>query len=111
LDLTMQIASEYKRHTLSVPSYATLDRPQNVDIGNSSLDEIRDLVRRADSHDAQCIAIVCTNLPGTSIVAELERELGKPILDSISVTYWAVCRSVGVNPRRVGWGQLLEQFS
>lgn len=107
-DLTQKIIAEYARHNISVPSYAILDKSVNTEIGNTSFDDIRTLLRESDSREADCISILCTNLPGTSLVAEMEKELGKPILDSISVTYWAGCRLAGAPTIRQGWGHLLE---
>ena len=107
-DLTRKIIAEYARHGLDVPSYAILDKFQNTEIGNTPLDEIVNLVRRADSAQAQCISVVCTNLPAASLVSELERELGKPVLCSIAVTYWKGCRLAGAHSKRPDWGMLLN---
>jgi hypothetical protein len=72
--------------------------------GNNPFDVIRQLLRDADSPQAECIAVVCTNLAATSLVEEMERELGKPIIDSIAVTFWKGCmlRRHRAEDRRLG---------
>lgn len=107
-DLTQKIIAEYARHAVEVPSYAILDKFQNTEIGNTPLDDVVALIRRADSPQTQCISVVCTNLPAASLVGELEAELGKPILCSIALTYWKGCRLAGADSRRPEWGMLLD---
>ncbi|HUE88342.1 MAG TPA: aspartate/glutamate racemase family protein [Vicinamibacterales bacterium] len=43
------------------------------------------------------IAIVCTNMRGSLIVPELERELGIPIHDSVAFTLWKALAVAGVS--------------
>jgi maleate isomerase len=53
--------------------------------------------------------ILCTNLRGGPLVAELEAELGIPILDSVATVVWKSLQLVGADARRVhGWGRLFE---
>jgi len=61
----------------------------------------------AESCDA--VAIVCTNLRGAHLAAELEREIGKPIYDSIAVTIWKCLQLSGFDTGRLArWGQLFR---
>jgi maleate isomerase len=53
------------------------------------------------------ITILCTNLRGAPLVAELETETGIPIYDSIATVVWKSLTLTGVDPARVqGWGRL-----
>ena len=70
---------------------------------------IRDLVARADSPEAQAIAIICTNLPAGWLVAELENRHGKPVFDSTLVTIWHALRLAGVDDLLEGWGDLFRR--
>ncbi len=64
-----------------------------------------DLVRRADHADAQAVVVSCTNLATFDLVADLEAELGKPVLTANQVTMWALMAAVG--RAAVGVGQSL----
>ncbi|WP_369045671.1 maleate cis-trans isomerase family protein [Sinomonas sp. P10A9] len=55
-----------------------------------------DLVRDADSDEAEAVFVACTNLPTFDIIAPLERELGKPVLTANQVTAWAGLRRLGL---------------
>jgi maleate isomerase len=55
--------------------------------------------------------ILCTNFRGAPLVPALERELGIPLYDSISVTVWKALTMTGHSPSRVaGWGRLFAEL-
>ncbi len=64
-----------------------------------------DLVRRADSAEAEAVVVSCTNLPTYDLIAPLEAELGKPVVTANQATVWASLRVLG--RRGVGPGQRL----
>ncbi|WP_142847166.1 Asp/Glu/hydantoin racemase [Telmatospirillum sp. J64-1] len=107
-DLTQQIVQVYRKAGIETVSQACLGQSVNTEVGNNDFEAVRQVLRDADSPEAECIAVVCTNFPATSLVEEMERELGKPIIDSIAVTFWKGCRMVGIEPRIEGWGRLLR---
>ena len=53
------------------------------------------LIRDADSPDAQAVFASCTNLPTYDLIAPLEAELGEPVLTAHQVTPWAALRRAG----------------
>lgn len=66
-----------------------------------------ELIRQANSKDAEAIVVSCTNLPTYDLIAPLERELGKPIISANQATMWAalaLCElsAVGPGQRLVG---------
>lgn len=63
------------------------------------------LIRDADSAQAQAVFVSCTNLPTYDLITPLEAELGKPVLTANQVTLWAALRQVGSSA--VGAGQRL----
>ncbi len=64
---------------------------------------------RAVAPACDAVAIVCTNLNGAGLAADLERETGRPVYDSIAVTLWGSLRLAGVDARRLGrWGGLFR---
>lgn len=48
-------------------------------------DEIAGMVREAAREPVDAVVILCTNLAGSSIAHDVERELGVPVLDSVRV--------------------------
>jgi maleate isomerase len=82
----------------------------NFAFAEVELDTLRDLVRQADHPDAQAVVVVCTNLAAARAVEELEREIGKPIHDSLIVSLWQPLRMLGWQQPIPGWGRLLREF-
>lgn len=64
-----------------------------------------EMIRQANSPDADAIVVSCTNLPTYDLIAPLERELGKPVISANQATMWAVLAKCGL--RAVGPGQRL----
>jgi maleate isomerase len=59
------------------------------------------LIRAADSPDADAVFVSCTNLATYDLIAPLERELGKPVVTANQVTMWAalhVIREAAIGP-------------
>ncbi len=54
-----------------------------------------DLVRRADTPQAEAVFVSCTNLATYDLLADLEAELGKPVVSANQVTMWAALRVLG----------------
>lgn len=105
---TRKIIETYGNQGFSVVSTARLDQIENVVIGNTPFERIKQLLRDADSPDAECIVVACTNLPATAVVDEMEAELGKPVFDSIAVTLWKALKMTSIDVPLHGFGKLLR---
>lgn len=57
---------------------------------------VRRLVAAADSPKADAVFLSCTNLRTFGVLADLERELGKPVLSANQVSMWAGLRAGGL---------------
>ncbi len=90
-------------------SSAHLDISTNKDFAYVPLPEIRELVRRSDSPEAEAIAIICTNFPAAWLVEDLEAAHGKPVFDSTVLAVWQALRLAGVDAPMEGWGRLLGE--
>ncbi|MFC3285721.1 maleate cis-trans isomerase family protein [Litchfieldella rifensis] len=82
------------------------------DRGNFSFSEYDEatlaaMVREVAKARPEAITILCTNLRGARLAAELEQEVGIPIYDSVSVTVWKTLQMTGIDPARItGWGHV-----
>ena len=65
------------------------------------------MVREVASARPQAISILCTNLDGARIAAELEREIGIPVYDSTACAVWSSLHAAGCDTRGLSaWGRL-----
>ena len=85
-----------------------MDETLNTVFGNTPLARIKRLIRECDHPDAECVVVACTNWPAAPVVEEMEKELGKPVFDSVCVTLWKALRMVDVEIVLHGWGALLD---
>jgi maleate isomerase len=106
-DMADRIVEEYARQGLTCVNLAFRNRNTVAQSGAMDEDMISDLLTSAAHPDAQCIAVVCTNVRAAPLVDRFERDHGLTVLDSITVTAWKCLKMVGA-PRAglAGWGRL-----
>ncbi|RTL61421.1 MAG: GAF domain-containing protein [Pseudonocardiaceae bacterium] len=109
-DVTALITETYRGAGVEVVGADSLGLVENVDFGSLSADDIaRQLKRAADGTDVHAAAVVCTNVDATTLVPRMERELGVPVVDSITATLWRTLQLAGDRRTRIdGYGRLTD---
>lgn len=109
-DVQERIVANYARSGFECVAERHLGLQDNYSFSEVGADRLRAMVREVARAKPQAITIFCTNLRGAPLAAELERELGIPIYDSIATVVWKSLRLAGVDTRRVqGWGRLFRE--
>lgn len=72
-------------------------------------EEIKDAFRKVDSDEVELLIQAGTNLLAGKAAAELEVELGKPVIAINTATVWHAYRTNGIMDQLKGWGSLLEK--
>jgi maleate isomerase len=106
-DVQAKIVANFEREGLACAAERHLG--ERVNYAFSDFDEatISRLIREVAVAKPDAITVLCTNMRGGPIVAELERELGIPIYDTVATAVWTGLKLVGEKPSRVeGWGSL-----
>ncbi|AGW90301.1 MULTISPECIES: maleate cis-trans isomerase family protein [Cupriavidus] len=80
----------------------------NLVVGRLEASSARDLAREIDRPEAQAIVLACTNWKTMDVLAELEQELGKPVISTTQVSIWAALRMIGEKEAIEGYGSLLR---
>ncbi len=80
-----------------------------VTIAHESFGKTRELVRQVDGEGVDAILQAGTNLYFVELAAQLERELGKPVLAINAITFWHALRNNGIADRIRGFGSLLAE--
>lgn len=108
-DIQEAIVANYAAEGIEVVAERHLDDRGNFSFSEYDEATLAHLVREVAKGEPQAITLLCTNLRGAGIVAELEQELGIPIYDSVSVTVWKCLTLAGLDPARItGWGGLFQ---
>jgi maleate isomerase len=75
-------------------------------IGQIRTEQVYEYAKAHRHKDADALFISCTNLASVSVIGDLERDLGIPVVSSVQATFWQCLRMTGVNDRLTGFGQL-----
>lgn len=77
-------------------------------IGRVPPESLFRLARYIDHPDSEVIFLSCTNLATIEMIEALEEEIGKPVISSNLVTFWASLRRMGIKDKIDGFGSLLR---
>lgn len=106
-DVQSAIVKNYTASGIECVAKQHLGLQDNFSFSDVQADTLRAMVRSVAQARPDAITILCTNLRGAPLVAELEMETGIPIYDSIATVVWKSLALAGVDPARVqGWGRL-----
>lgn len=83
---------------------------ERASIGFVAPETVKNLVFKSDKYEADAIFISCTNLPSLTLIQGLEKKFRKPIITSNQATFWNCLRTMGIEEKIYGYGELLESF-
>ena len=82
----------------------------NYSFSQIPLDDIAAMLRELAKQRPQAIITFCTNFPAAPIVPEMERELGVPIYDTVTMGVWGALKRLGLDTRAGrDWGQVFDR--
>ena len=70
---------------------------------------IKAAFREVDAPDVDALFQAGTNLPAAVVAAEMEQELGKPVIAVNTATVWHAYRTNGIMDKVNGFGSLLGE--
>jgi len=92
-----------------VPRIAGHKSPGAIEIAHEPLQKTRQLVDEVNGDDVDLILQAGTNLYFAELAAELEVELGKPVLAINTLTFWHALRANGIKDQINGFGSLMAE--
>ncbi len=111
-DVQARIVENYARAGFRCVAQRHLDQQDNFSFSLVPAEQIRAMVGEVAQARPQAIAIFCTNLRGAPLVADLERETGIPVYDTVSTVVGKALTMAGVDPARVqDWGSLFQDVT
>ena len=109
-DVQQRIVDNYRAIGIEVVAERHLGIRVNHDFALVEPSQLLALMREvavAQPQAPQAITTFCTNLRAAPLAAQVEAELGIPLLDTVSTTVWGQLRALGADPAQVqGWGSL-----
>jgi maleate isomerase len=106
-DVQARINANYERDGFVVAADRHLGMQDNFSFSEVTEEQIRVMARDVATARPDAIAIVCTNMRGAPLAAELEAAHGIPVYDTVSTTVWKSLKIAGVDTAQVeGWGRL-----
>jgi maleate isomerase len=108
-DVQQKIVANYAALGIEVVAERHLGIRVNHDFAGVAPGTLRELMGEVAAARPQAITTFCTNLHAAPLAAQVERELGIPLLDTVSTTVWGMIRAADASPAPItGWGELFQ---
>lgn len=106
-DINQRAQTYFEAFGHTIVAMRGLDITTDFEMTHLSPEAIYHLARSAWQPDADGLLISCTSLRTIEILAELEADIGKPVISSNQASFWSTLRMAGVNETVPGFGTLL----
>jgi maleate isomerase len=108
-DVQARIIGNYRQLGIEVVAERHLGIRVNHDFAGVDPQALLALMREVAPHAPQAITTFCTNLRAAPLAQQVERELGIPLLDTVSTTVWGMLRMAGVPTAQLAdWGEMFQ---
>ncbi|MDD9978746.1 MAG: Asp/Glu racemase [Boseongicola sp.] len=103
-------------HFLSQMGVSTISRSEvderlgNEGQGALSPDAVFQLGLKADHPEADAIVLSCTDMRSVEIIAQLEKQVGKPVITSNQAMMFQAMQFLGANHSMMGYGSLFQNL-
>ena len=108
-DVQARIVANYAQMGIEAVAERHLGIRVNHDFAAVEPETLLALMREVAPQGPGAITTFCTNLRAAPLAAQVEHELGIPLLDTVSTTVWGMLRAAGADAAQVrGWGELFS---
>src|ERR1041384_456016 len=109
-DVQARINANYEKAGYTVAADRHLRIQDNFSVSAISAKQMPARTGEVAAAKPDAIAIVCTNMRGAPLAAELETQHGIPVYDTVSTTVWKSLKIAGVDTARIkGWGTIFSK--
>jgi len=103
-----QVVAYFSELGFEVAAIRGLCSASATSIADETPETIREAFLAVDGPDVDALIQCGTNLEAIAVAAELEKELGKPVIAINVATIWHALRANGIDDQIAGYGSLLE---
>ncbi|KAK5126940.1 hypothetical protein LTR85_008298 [Meristemomyces frigidus] len=83
--------------------------PSAIAIAQVQPETLKEAFRKVNGDDVDALLQAGTNLNCAKVAAEMEVELGKPVIAINTATLWHAYRTHGIDDKLAGWGRIFEE--
>lgn len=108
-DVQDRIIATYAAQGFACPAERHLGIRDNFSFGTVTEEAIGAMIGDCLKARPDAVTVLCTNMAGARVAAELEPAIGPMVLDSVAVTLWGCLTAIGVRPDSIrGYGRIFS---
>jgi len=100
----------FSQHGIKVKDYLYQDIPDNIDRGKQLPEITYNYAKKLKYQGVDAILLSCGNIRSIEIIETLEKDVGLPVISSVTATAWKILRTAGIKDKINGYGKLLSDF-
>ena len=100
----------FEAHGVNVVNIEGLGYTKGEELHKESPESAYAFAKKVDRKEADCLFISCTDFAAVEAINFLERDLGKPVMSSNTVSLWAMLKKMGIKERIDGYGEILRRL-
>jgi maleate isomerase len=108
IETSLPMADYFKLHGLKIEKFRCLGLEDDRDMARVDPDMILRAALETETAQTQAFFLSCTGLQAVDVIAELERQTGKPVVTSNQASAWALMNHTGLVQTSNKWGQLFQ---
>jgi maleate isomerase len=110
-DVQDKIVDNFSRLGFELADERHFGLSDNFSFATVTRNQLGAAMRTVAAAKPDAILVLCTNLDGAAVAADIEAETGVPVLDSVVVTLWGALRTAGRTTAGLApWGQALSRI-
>lgn len=107
-DVQQKIISNFAAANIECPKEIHFNIRDNFQFGMVPPTQVSDSIREVADAGIDAVVVLCTNLNGVEHAAEIERQSGVPVLDSVALTVWGALKRIDHPTKALeAWGPAL----
>ncbi len=110
-DVTQSVADEFRARGFDVTRIMGFGLDTDLDMTSLPPTALLEGALKVDTSDADAVFISCTAVRSAEIIAEAERQLGKPVITSNQALVWHALQLMNYAKPVTGFGTLFDQDS
>ena len=107
-DVSATLRATLQQSGIRTPVFGSFNEEQEEKVVRIDRKSLTDAALELGNHqDVDAVFLSCTNLRTLDVIADIEKEISKPVLSSNQVLAWHICVLAGLELRRERMGVLL----
>ncbi len=108
IETSEPMAAYFCQHGMEITQFECFGLEDDRAMARLYQDDIVEAACKIDTPDTEALFLSCTALPAITVIHDIEKRTGKPVVTSNQASAWAMIRHAELDHKPSGYGRLFE---